>query len=138
LAILGFEFKALHLQGRCSTTWAIPPDLFALDILEIGSCFLPRSARSVILLFYASLCSWDDSSMAPYRVFFSVEMWSHKHFCPGWPITAILLILASHELWDDTRNASASNYWLRCSFVNSTLSYLVDFELHSSWSQPPE
>jgi hypothetical protein len=37
---VGFEFKALHLQSRFSTTWASLPFHFALIILEIGCCEL--------------------------------------------------------------------------------------------------
>jgi hypothetical protein len=29
-----FEVRALHLQSRCSTTWAMPPVCFVLVILE--------------------------------------------------------------------------------------------------------
>jgi hypothetical protein len=42
VAILGFEFRPLHLPGRHSTAWATPPALSVLVILEIDSCFLPR------------------------------------------------------------------------------------------------
>jgi hypothetical protein len=37
--VLESELRALCLWGRCSTTWAIPPFLFALAIYEIGSHF---------------------------------------------------------------------------------------------------
>jgi ABC-type uncharacterized transport system permease subunit len=37
LTIVGFEFRALHMLGRHSTTWAMPPVLFALVILWMGS-----------------------------------------------------------------------------------------------------
>jgi hypothetical protein len=33
----GFEFRALHLQSKCSTAWATPPVHFAMVILEMGS-----------------------------------------------------------------------------------------------------
>jgi hypothetical protein len=36
LVVLGFEIRALHLLGRCSTISTMPPDLF-----RIRSCFLP-------------------------------------------------------------------------------------------------
>jgi ABC-type uncharacterized transport system permease subunit len=41
LAVLVFELRALYLLGRFSATWAIPPVLLALVILEIGSHFFP-------------------------------------------------------------------------------------------------
>jgi hypothetical protein len=59
LAVLEFELRASCLQGRCSTTSITPSDLFALVILEIGSCFLARPAWTVILLYYASGPYWD-------------------------------------------------------------------------------
>jgi hypothetical protein len=51
---LGFELRTLHLLGRCSIAWAIPPALFTLIILEMGSCFLPRSAWTMTFPIYAS------------------------------------------------------------------------------------
>jgi hypothetical protein len=56
LVVLGVRRKALHLVGRYSITWATPSDLFTLVIFEIGSCFMPRLAWTVILFIlpYAS------------------------------------------------------------------------------------
>jgi hypothetical protein len=39
VCLLCFELRALHLLSRHSTTWATPPALFALVILEIGCYF---------------------------------------------------------------------------------------------------
>jgi hypothetical protein len=49
--VLEVELRVSHLLGRCSTTSAMPPALFALVISEIGSHFVPRSDCTVILLF---------------------------------------------------------------------------------------
>jgi hypothetical protein len=70
LAVLEFELKASCLLGGHSTTRTTPPVLFALVISEIGSRFSPRQAWTVIFLFYASCCSWDDSCMLPHPGFF--------------------------------------------------------------------
>jgi hypothetical protein len=35
----GGWYEALHLLGRCSTSWTMPPTLFALAILDIGLTF---------------------------------------------------------------------------------------------------
>jgi hypothetical protein len=43
LVVLGFELKTLHLLGRHSTGWAMPPALSALIILEIESCFCAQA-----------------------------------------------------------------------------------------------
>jgi hypothetical protein len=37
LTVLVFELRAIHLLGRLSTIWAMPPALFTLVIFEIGS-----------------------------------------------------------------------------------------------------
>jgi hypothetical protein len=38
--VLGFEFRALHLLGRSSTTWVTPPALFCLSYFsDRESCF---------------------------------------------------------------------------------------------------
>jgi hypothetical protein len=73
LAILGIELMALCLGGRCCTTGAILPVLFALVIFKIGFHFFPRSAWTVILQCYASCHSWDDGGTPPYPAF-SFEM----------------------------------------------------------------
>jgi hypothetical protein len=36
-----FELRALHVLGRISTSWAIPPALFVLPIFHIGLCTMP-------------------------------------------------------------------------------------------------
>jgi hypothetical protein len=56
--------------GRHSTTWATPPVLFALVILEIGSRFLPRLAWTTVLLFYTSCHGWDDGGVPPCSALF--------------------------------------------------------------------
>jgi hypothetical protein len=48
--------KALCLQGRHSTTWAV----FAVVALEIGPHFLPRPPWATILLFYTFCFCWDN------------------------------------------------------------------------------
>jgi hypothetical protein len=40
VVVLGVD-RGLTLVDRNSTTWAMPPALFALAIFETGSCFLP-------------------------------------------------------------------------------------------------
>jgi hypothetical protein len=57
--ILGVELMALHLPGRCSTTWAMPPALFAF------SYFGDRvwSVWTMILLF-----CWGDRCMPPHLI----------------------------------------------------------------------
>jgi hypothetical protein len=64
VVVLRFELRALCLQ-----VLYMPPALFALVILEIGSCFLPRPV-TVILLFYTSHCSWDDRNTLHAQLFF--------------------------------------------------------------------
>jgi hypothetical protein len=65
LAVLRLEFGVLHLVGRHSTTWSIPPALCAVVILEIEYYFLPRPVWISILLFYISCHTWDDKHVPP-------------------------------------------------------------------------
>jgi hypothetical protein len=51
LVVLGFELSVLSLVGRHSITLVMPPTLFALVILEIGSHFLPRPVLTMIFLY---------------------------------------------------------------------------------------
>jgi hypothetical protein len=52
--VLGFELRALCLQGKNSTFWVTPLALFVLVILEIGSHFLPTLSWTTNFLFYTS------------------------------------------------------------------------------------
>jgi hypothetical protein len=73
--VLGFELRASHLLSQPSTASATFPALYALIILELGFCFLPRLTWTVTLLFYTSHCSWNDSH-APSHPGFSFEVGS--------------------------------------------------------------
>jgi hypothetical protein len=70
-------YWGLHLLGRCSTTWGMPPDLFALRDSLILPSFPPVGI----------VCS-----TIPVLV---VEMGSLLTFCRGCPWTTILPISAS-------------------------------------------
>jgi ABC-type microcin C transport system permease subunit YejE len=48
--VLGVKLRALCLLGSHFTTWAVPPTLFVLVILEIQFHFMPRPAWTEILL----------------------------------------------------------------------------------------
>jgi hypothetical protein len=60
---LVFELRASCSWERHSTTWAITSTLFGLVVLEVGSHFLPRLSRIMIILFHASHCHCIDSSV---------------------------------------------------------------------------
>jgi hypothetical protein len=62
---LEFEVRSLHLPGTHSMAWVTSLAFFALVILEIECCFLPRLAWTAVLLFYASCHCWDDRHMLP-------------------------------------------------------------------------
>jgi hypothetical protein len=85
--------QGFTLARQDSAAWAIPLTLFALVILEIGSCFLLRPAWTSIFLFYASCHCWDDSFS------FSIEIGSHNVFCRGWPW---ILISDTWIVWNDS------------------------------------
>jgi hypothetical protein len=67
--ILGLELRASNFLGRSSTVWATLLALFAMVILEIGSCSLLRLAWTVIFLYYASHCHWDGKCIPPHPTF---------------------------------------------------------------------
>jgi hypothetical protein len=55
LAVLVFEVRVSLWQGtKGSTSWVMSPDLFALVILEIGSCFLLNLTLNLIFLISVS------------------------------------------------------------------------------------
>jgi hypothetical protein len=60
LVVVGFKLRASHLLSRHTVTWAMPPALFVLLILETGSHFLSRLALTLIFLLYSSYCTLDD------------------------------------------------------------------------------
>jgi hypothetical protein len=89
LAILGFELKTLHLLGRHSTAWAVPPILFAL--VESSSHFFALAGLDQDPPTYASHIGMT-ATMPSFLCWNKVLL----TFCPGWPQTAILLISTSH------------------------------------------
>jgi hypothetical protein len=91
--VQGFELRALYLVGRCFTTEAMPPALFTLVILDMGSRFLPKPAWTRILLYYASHLAWDNrhTPLCP-PIGWDGVSWS---LCLGWAWIAILWISGS-------------------------------------------
>jgi hypothetical protein len=84
-----------HLLDRNSTTWATPPALSALVILEIGSHFLTRTSWTSILLFYTFHSSWDDRCTPICPAFFPRYGVLQTFFCLGWLGFMILPISVS-------------------------------------------
>jgi hypothetical protein len=94
LAFLEFELKALHLPCRCSTTWALPPALFALASFQVESCDFCLELDSYLNpTSYGLLCSWDHSHITITGLFWII-CWDGVSLF-AWPRTAILLISAS-------------------------------------------
>jgi hypothetical protein len=56
---------------------------FALVILKIGFCFLPRPAWTSILLFYTSYCSGNDRHMPP---------------CPAFLLFIVILLISASQV----------------------------------------
>jgi hypothetical protein len=50
LVVLGFELRAMNFQGMYSTALSTSSALFALVILELRSCILPKQACLTIFL----------------------------------------------------------------------------------------
>jgi hypothetical protein len=79
------EVRPSHFLGRCSTTWAMPPALFVLFILEIGPHFSPRPAWTTTLSLPRSL-GWQVYATC------SAIGWT---ISLGWPWIVISSISAS-------------------------------------------
>jgi hypothetical protein len=75
----GFELGASCILCRCSTPWAMPPVLFAVVILEVGSLCLDH-----ILLFEISVPKAHATTPSCWQT-----------FCLLWPWTKILWFSAS-------------------------------------------
>jgi Zn-dependent protease with chaperone function len=111
--LVRFELKASNLLGRHSTTWAIPPTIFALIILEIVFHFLPKLAW--ILLFYACLQCWKTDMCHHDRLSF-VEIWVSQTFL--FIYLFIYLFIASElrtssfpSRWDYSCEPPAPSFW---------------------------
>jgi hypothetical protein len=79
------------LARRCSTVSAIPPAIFALVILEIGSHFLLRPAWTSIL-FYSPTTVRLTGTCHHTQLFSCCDGGLVNIFCLDWPGTMVLLI----------------------------------------------
>jgi hypothetical protein len=68
LAVLGFEFRALHLLGRWSPTWASPLALFALVISGTRSHIFAQVGLTTVLTYVC--CVAGIRSEPPYPLFY--------------------------------------------------------------------
>jgi hypothetical protein len=68
---------------------------------------------------------WDNKNMPPIPSFFHWDE-ALQTFCPCWPGIAILLISASHVLWDDRHMPQYQLIFL-----------ILSFEATKSWVQNP-
>jgi hypothetical protein len=93
---LGFEMRALHSLGRCSTSWVTPPAPL-LWLFWIGSCFLPSLDFDPPILYFLLSLRWQIYDTIPR---FFLLWWGLKLFLPGWTWTAVLPISLPHS-WDD-------------------------------------
>jgi hypothetical protein len=91
------------LTGTCSTTWVIPPSLFALVIVQVGShVFCPGLSSDSHPPIYGLLHSWDERHMPPCPAYWL--RWNLTNFYPGWPWIVILPVSTSSglglQMWD--------------------------------------
>jgi hypothetical protein len=123
--VLGFELRALYFLGKSSTTWAMPPTLFALVNFWVGSWVFAQGAGfepqfSYLFLFH----SWDHRWEPP---------------CPSslviWGLTNILSRLALNYYLPNLCLPSSWDYrWATmlgsCSLLLKTL-FLTNVLKHS-------
>jgi hypothetical protein len=95
LIVLKCKLRASCSLGRHSTSWVTTPVLFALLVLEIGSCFLPRLTWTTVHLFYASFCHLDATPS-----FFPLRWYLTNLFAGTGLKPTILPISASRVTWD--------------------------------------
>jgi hypothetical protein len=74
--------------------WASLSTIFALVVLELGSCFFVQAilVQDALILCFPPWLGWQ---VCHHAQLFSVEMGFCKLFCPGWPWTVILSISVS-------------------------------------------
>jgi hypothetical protein len=104
--------------GNHCVALSMPQVLFALVILEIGSCFLPRPAWTMFLLFYAFCSSWNDRHAPPHLAFFPIEMGISQTFLSGlaWNHNPPNLSLLHSLRWQV--HATVPSCWLRWGLAN--------------------
>jgi hypothetical protein len=110
----------------------MPPALFALVILEIGSHYLhPHRIAWTIILFYASYHSWWQAhATAPSFFVLTRDL---MNFLPSWPQTIILLISASQVATITSMALSPQFYPYSHSLVINTC-----MQLWQRWSKKAE
>jgi hypothetical protein len=80
--------------------------------LKIVSCFFPRLAWTLILLFYTSCHSWDDRCMPPHPTFFHRDGVSQT-FLPRLSRNSTFPNLSFLRSWVWQVYTTISTYWLR-------------------------
>jgi hypothetical protein len=69
LAVLEFELRASRLLGRCSTTWATPPALFALAVFHVQSHGFCPGQPGLQSSYLCLLHSWYSRQTPPHLDF---------------------------------------------------------------------
>jgi hypothetical protein len=64
------------------SVWAMPSALFALVILETGSCFLPGTVWTTVFRYHASCHSQDDRYIPPWPASFNWTRMLQFFFLP--------------------------------------------------------
>jgi hypothetical protein len=99
VCVTGILNQGLHLLGKCSTTWATPPALFALVIFQVKSCDspLPFMALDHDPPTYASHC-WDYRGTLPCLACWL--RWELSNFLPGLALNCNPSDLCLQSNWD--------------------------------------
>jgi hypothetical protein len=118
LVVWGFELRASCLVGRHCTAWGRPPRPLCSGYFRDGISIFAQTGLDYNPILHILLSvGWQVHDTMPSSLF-SLGWGSCKLFCPGWPGTTILWILASnvgyrHEHQDPAKSLSFLNSLLQ-------------------------